>query len=198
MGTGCHRLQRPPEVMVHLSEALEVAVEDIDIGVHPDGQGGGGHAGHPRSQDDDSGRPHPGHPAHQHPTTAPRAHQVMGSHQRSHPPGHLAHGREQRQRVVGRPHRLVGDGGVARRHQRLGAGPRGGQVQVGEEDLPLPQTRRGYSSAIGSFTPRTMSDSAQMSAATVTILAPVAMNSASGIDEPTPRCARRRRCDRLR
>ena len=46
-------------------------------------------------------------------------------------------------RVVGQAHRLVGDGRVARGHQRLGAGQGGGQVEVGEEDLALAQAQTG-------------------------------------------------------
>ena len=46
--------------------------------------------------------------------------------------------------------------------------------------------RRGYSSGIGSLTPRIMSDSAQMSSGSSMILAPVATKSASGMDEPSP------------
>ena len=45
---------------------------------------------------------------------------------------------------------------------------------------------RGYSTAIGSLTPRIMSDEAQMSSGSSMIWAPVAMKSASGIDDPTP------------
>ena len=46
--------------------------------------------------------------------------------------------------------------------------------------------RRGYSTAIGSFTPSTMSAAAQMSSGSSMIVAPVATKSSSGMDDPTP------------
>ena len=65
----------------------------------------------------------PGTPQTSTPRAASGAHQVVGAHQGGHPAGHLAHRGEQGQRAVGQPDRLVGDGRVARRHQRLGARP---------------------------------------------------------------------------
>ena len=67
MGAGGHRLERAPEVVVDLAEALEVAVEDVDLGVHAHGQGGGGHAGHAGPEDDHLGAAHAGDTADQHP-----------------------------------------------------------------------------------------------------------------------------------
>ena len=51
--------------------ALEVPVENVDVGVEPDGQRGGGHAGHPGAQDDHFGRLDPGDAADQRPRPAP-------------------------------------------------------------------------------------------------------------------------------
>ena len=129
----------------------------------------------------------PGHTADQDPPPAARAHQVVGAHQRRHPAGHLAHRGEQGKRVVGQAHRLVGDGGVARGHQRLGARARGGQVQVGEQDL-VPGAARAAGTPRGSApSPRGPCPTRpRRRPGSSTILAPVAMNSASGIDEPTP------------
>ena len=55
VGARGHRLQRAPEVVVDLAQPLEVAVEDVDVGVHAHGQGGRRHAGHPGAQDDHLG-----------------------------------------------------------------------------------------------------------------------------------------------
>ena len=60
---------------------------------------------------------------------------MVRTHERRHAAGDLAHRGEQRQRVVAKSNRLVGDGDVARRDERVGALARSGQVQVGEEDL---------------------------------------------------------------
>ena len=130
-----HRLERPAEVVVDLAQAIKVAVEDVHVGMHPDGHGGGGEPGHPGPQNDHAGALHPGHAADEHAPTTTGSHEVMGAHERGHAPGDLAHGGEQGQRVVLRAHRLVGDRHVARSDQGVGALARGGQVEVGEQGL---------------------------------------------------------------
>ena len=137
VGARGHRLQRAPEVVVDPAESLEVPVEDVHLGVHAHRQGGRGHARHAGAQDHDLGAADTGDPAHQDATSAPGAHQMVGTHQRGHPTGHLAHRGEQRKRVVGQTYGLIGDGRVPGGQQRFGAGRDGGQVQVGEEDLTL-------------------------------------------------------------
>ncbi len=77
----------------------------------------------------------PGHPAEQHPAPARGALQVVGADLRRHPAGHLAHRGEQRQRPVGQPHGLVGDGRGARGDERVGALLRRREVQEGEQHL---------------------------------------------------------------
>ncbi len=143
MGAGGHRLEGPSKVVVHLAEPIEIAVEDVHLRVHSDGQGGCGHACHPGPQDHHLGAPDTGDAADQDAPSPPGSHQVVGTHQRGHPTRHLAHRREQGQGVVGQADRLVGDGGVARRHERLGTRQRCGQVQIGEEDLSLAQPEPG-------------------------------------------------------
>ena len=125
------------EVMVHLAQAVEIAIENEDLGVHADGHGRGGEAGHPGAQNDDTGGAHAGNPAHQDAPAAAGSHEVVGTHQRGHPAGDLAHGRQQRQRVVLLAHGLVGDGHVAGGNERVGALTGGGEVEVGEEGLVL-------------------------------------------------------------
>ena len=56
-----------------------------------------------------------------------------------HAPGDLGHGGEQGQSAAGRRHGLVGDADGAAGDQVLGLLGVGGQVQVGEQDLPLAQ-----------------------------------------------------------
>src|SRR5215213_5649364 len=56
-----------------------------------------------------------------------------------HPPGHLAHGRKERQRTVRRLDRLVGDGVDLTLHQELREPLVSSQMQVGEELLTLPK-----------------------------------------------------------
>jgi hypothetical protein len=91
------RLQRAAEVVIDLAQPVQVAVEHVDVGVHPHGQRGRGHARHPGPEDDHPGGADTGDPGHQDPPATARAHEVMRAHQRRHPPRHLAHGGEQRQ-----------------------------------------------------------------------------------------------------
>ncbi len=51
---------------------------------------------------------------------------------------------------------------------------------------PRRRPRRGYSASTGSFTPRTRSAVDQISSGSATILAPVATNSSSEMEEPSP------------
>ena len=63
----------------------------------------------------------PGTPADQDAAAAAGPHEVVRAHERRHAPGHLAHGRQERQRVVLLAHGLVGDGHVAGGDERVGA-----------------------------------------------------------------------------
>ena len=114
-------LERAAEVVVDLAQPVEVAVEHEDLRMHADGHGGGGEAGHAGPDDNDTGAAHTRHTRHQHAPAAAGPHEVVGSHQRRHAPGHLAHGGQQGQRVVLVAHGLVRDGDVARRHERVRA-----------------------------------------------------------------------------
>ena len=92
-------------------------------------------AGRAAADHDDVGRADAGHAAHQHAAAARGLHQVIRADLRGEPAGDLAHRRQQRQRAVGGLHGFVRDRGDARAHQRVGAGLRRGQVQVGEQCL---------------------------------------------------------------
>jgi hypothetical protein len=118
---GGDRLEGATEVVVHLAQTVKIAVEHEDLRVHADSHGGRGEAGHAGTEDDDAGGAHAGDAAHQDSPAAAGPHQMMGPHQRRHPPGHLAHGGEERQRVVLLAHRLVGDCHVAGGDERVGA-----------------------------------------------------------------------------
>ena len=61
----------------------------------------------------------------------------MRPHQRGHASSHLTHWRQQRQGVVAQAYCFVRDRHVLGFHQRVGAFPRRGQVQVSEEHLVL-------------------------------------------------------------
>ncbi len=132
-------LERAAEVVVDLAQAVEVPVEDVDVGVHPDGHGGGGEPGHARPENDDAGALHSGDPTDQHAPTATGSHEMVRAHQWCHASRHFTHRSEQGQRVVLRAHGLVRDGNVARGNERVGALARRGEVQVGEERLVTPQ-----------------------------------------------------------
>ena len=108
-------------MVIHLAQAVEVAVEDEHLRVHADGDGGRGEAGDAGADDDDPGAAHAGHARDERAVAPARPHQVMGHHERRHAPGHLAHGRQQRQRVVLVAHGLVGDGDIAGVDERVGA-----------------------------------------------------------------------------
>ena len=84
---------------------------------------------------DDLGGRHAGHAAEQHAESAVGLLQAIGAHLHRHAARDFAHGREQRQRPVRRGHGLIGDGGGAGGHQRLGLFAVGRQVQIGEQRL---------------------------------------------------------------
>jgi hypothetical protein len=90
-------LERAAEVVVHLAQAVEVAVENEDFGVHADRHGGGGEAGDAGTEDHDTRGTDPGDPAHKNAPAAPGAHEVMRAHERRHPAGDLAHGCQKRE-----------------------------------------------------------------------------------------------------
>ena len=56
-------LELAAEVVVDLAQLVEVAIEDEHLGVHADGDGGGGEAGHPGAEDDHAGAADAGHAA---------------------------------------------------------------------------------------------------------------------------------------
>jgi hypothetical protein len=122
---------------VRLAELVDVRVQQEHLGLHAERDGGRVHAGDARADHHHLGRVHAGDAAHQDAPAALRAHQVIGADLGREPARDLGHGREQGEAAVGRLHGLVGDAGDPRVEHRPGARLRGGQVQVGEEHLPL-------------------------------------------------------------
>ncbi len=82
---------------------------------------------------------HARHPAQQHPAPAGLLFKKTRPLLDRHPPGHLTHGGQERQRAVVGPHRLVGDADDLPVEQHLGELRHRRQMEIGEEDLPLPE-----------------------------------------------------------
>ncbi len=120
---------------VELAQAVDRAVEDEDVGLHPDRDEGGVHADHAAADHHHVGGGDAGHAAEQDAAPAERLLEHEGAGLGGDLAGDLAHRRQQRQPPVRVLDRLVGDAGRA--------GPRRGpgllgvrrEVQVGEEHL---------------------------------------------------------------
>ncbi len=126
VGTGGHGLQVALVDPVGGPQPLDVAVQQQDLGLHPERQRRSVHARYPGAQHDHLGRVDPRHPAHEHPPATCLALQAVGSHLGGHPACHLAHRVQQRQGAVGQLDRLVGDRGHTRGQDGVGEHPRSG------------------------------------------------------------------------
>ena len=113
----------------------------VTLAPRPGGHLGGVGADDAAAQDDHVGGQHAGHAAQQDAAALERPFQELRPFLNAHAAGHLAHRRQQRQVAVGVADRFVGDGGDARLHDRLGQRLVGGEVEVGEDDLPGPHQR---------------------------------------------------------
>ena len=89
------------------------------IGAEAGGDPGGVGADHPAAQNRDVGRLDAGHARQQDAATHLRAFQIFGPLLDAHPPGHFAHGRQQRQSPVLVAQGLIGYGDATARQQRL-------------------------------------------------------------------------------
>ncbi len=122
---------------VGLAELVDVAVQQQHLRLHAEGDRRSVHPRDAGADDDDLGRVHARHAAHQHSAATALAHQVVGAALRREPAGDLAIGASSgsaRRRL----HRLVGDRRDALLDQRVRALAGRRQVQVGEEGLALP------------------------------------------------------------
>jgi hypothetical protein len=93
----------------------------------------------PAAHDHHIGRTHARHAAHQHTAAAIGLLQGPGSGLRGQPARNLGHGRQQRQPAAAVGDGFVGDRGDATVQQVAGLVGVGGEVEVGEEHLPLAQ-----------------------------------------------------------
>ena len=123
------------EVVVDLTEALQVLVKDVNVGVHAHGQRGRGHTGDTGTEHDDVGRRNAGYARDQHASTTAGPHQVVRTHERCHTTSDFTHRRQEWQGVIGRADGLVRNGHVAGIDEGVGAGATGREVEVRKEDL---------------------------------------------------------------
>ena len=93
-------------------------------------------AGHAAAEDDHIGGRHPGYAPEQHAAAAVLLLQATGADMRRHAARNLRHRGQQRQGALRARHRLIGDRDDARGDQIRGLLRVGGQMQIGEEDLP--------------------------------------------------------------
>ena len=82
-----------------------------------------------------------GHAPQQNAATHLRPFQVFSPFLNAHAAGHLAHRGEQRQLAAVVAQRFVGGGRNARRQHGFGQAAVGGEMKIGEDDLPGPQQR---------------------------------------------------------
>ena len=136
VGVGGDRLQAALVLGVQFAQAVDVDVQDGDVGTQAQGHGGGVGSGNAGAQDNHLGRADAGDAAEQHALAAGRGHQRGGAHLDGQAAGNLGHRGQQRQGPAFLDG-LVGDGGDAGVDQFLGQLRLGGQVQVREEDQAL-------------------------------------------------------------
>ena len=98
-------------------------------------------AGDAAAEDRDLGRGDAGNAAEQHAAAALLLLEIMGADLDRHAARDFAHRLEQRQRAGLRRHRLISDAGRARLHQPLGLRLVGGEVEIGEQDVPRLEQR---------------------------------------------------------
>ena len=139
VAVGVHRLHRAAEEVVQVAQAVQIDVQEGHV--RPQAAGHLGRLGAHRPAADDA---HPpghgaGHAPQEHAATAVHHLQTPGPGLDGQAPGHFAHGDEQGQAALGVGDRLVGDGDAAALDEPAGEFGESGQVQVGEQHLPLPQ-----------------------------------------------------------
>jgi hypothetical protein len=122
--------------VVERPERIHRAVEGGDRRVHADGVAGRTRSRDACPEDDDLGRGRADDAAHEHSRTTGGGREQVRADDGRHPPRDLGHRREQGQSPGRVLDRLVGDRRRARLEQALGERAVGGEVQVGEQDLP--------------------------------------------------------------
>ena len=98
-------------------------------------------ADHPPADDDDLRGQHAGHPAEQDALSAVDTFEGVGGSLDREPAGHFGHRREERQPPGRRSDRFVSDAHRSARDEVRGLSGIGGEVEIGEQDLPGAQQR---------------------------------------------------------
>ncbi len=149
------------EDVVELAEAVEVEVDEGDLGAHAEGDFGGVGADDAAADDADVAGGDAGNSAEEDAAAAVFLFEVGCADLDGHSSGYFAHRGKQRQCAEAVANGLVGDAGDLVLQQRVGEADDGGKVQVGKED----QASRKflYSFSTGSLTLTTMSASRQTS-----------------------------------
>jgi hypothetical protein len=129
----------PPVDLVDPAEALEVPVEEQDLGLHALSDPGRVPSHVAGAEHDHACRSHAGGPAQQHSSSPGVPLEVMSTDLGRHAARHLAHRGEERQPAVGRLDGLVGQGGGAGVEETTGHLRVGGEVEVGEQHRVGPQ-----------------------------------------------------------
>jgi hypothetical protein len=125
--------------VIEIAQPLEVDVHDDDVRPEPRRDFGRVGPNDPTPEHDHVRRRHAGHATQQDAAPHHRLLEVLRALLDAHLAGDLAHRREQRERALLILDRLVRDGGDLRLHARLRELLVGGEVEVGEDDLPRPE-----------------------------------------------------------
>jgi len=113
---------------------LQIHFQDGDVGTEAGGHAGGIDAGGPAPDDDNAAGQNPRDAAQENAAPAAVFGEEVSPDNHGHAAGDFRHGFEQRKAAALGDH-LVGDGGDAGGHERLGLLEVGGQVEIGEENL---------------------------------------------------------------
>ena len=122
------------EDVVELAQAVEVEVDEGDLGAHAEGDLGGVGADDAAADDADVAGGDAGDAAEQDAAAAVLFFEVGCADLDGHAAGDFAHGGEQRERAGAVADGLVGDAGDLLFEQRVGEFGQRGEVEVGEED----------------------------------------------------------------
>ncbi len=127
------------EDVVELAQAVEIAIDDADVGAHAERDFGGVGADYASAEDDDVGGGDAGDAAEEQAAAAVRPFEILGADLDGHAPGDFAHGREQGERAVVFDDGFVGDAGGLGGEQLLGELGQRRQVQIGEQGEAGPE-----------------------------------------------------------
>ena len=136
-----------PEMHVEFGQAIVVDVVDGDVGALAGGHLRGVDSGHAAAEDRDLGRGDSGNSAEQHPAAALLLLEIMRADLDRHPARDFAHRLEQRQRARARRDGFISNAGRARFHQPFGLRLVGGEVEVGEQQMPAVRALRSRPAA---------------------------------------------------